>query len=604
MSLRLENLGLFLYYRFDYGGSDLSMLDDAISNLQKALQNNPDSETILESLGWCFYGRFLHTGDLSQIETAISHNLHALQVSSDSNPLGKASRLTSLGGSLWKKFERTEDPLDIANAITYQQQALELLPEGHRGIKTLLDSLGTSYCSRFQQTRDISDLRRAIVNQQKAVELTPEDHADLAIHLSNLASSLADLYDETKNVSDIESAISKLQQAIKICPDNNFYLPYHLHNLSAALYSRFDHTGNFSDIQSAILHEERAVEITPDHLPAKAFRLRQLGIYYNERSTSTSTSTMNDEDIKPAILNYRMSATHMAGRPSVRLDAAEAWAMLSQAFDPSQALEAYVVVIGLITEVAGVDLMLHRRQTNLRNHSDTTALAVAFAFEQGLIEIALSWLEQGRCLLWGQLKQLRTPADDLRDLDPTLATRFLQVANDLEQVGSRPAQTHSNPRPIPASEIVMQLKVQSHVELAKEWKGILSEIRLLPGFEDFLQPPKVSSILAGLPHDGPVVIFNVEENRCDALALLSGTKSTLHIPLPNFSQEMAVKLSKDLHLYLNENHIRMRDADRSTIPILKRGHEAGIHKILRVLWTCVIKPILDALGYVVCSVFP
>jgi len=52
------------------------------------------------------------------------------------------------------------------------------------------------------------------------------------------------------------------------------------------------------------------------------------------------------------------------------------------------------------------------------NISDLTALAVASALTDGLTETALAWLEQGHCFVWSQIKQLRTPVDNLRPLNP------------------------------------------------------------------------------------------------------------------------------------------------------------------------------------------
>ena len=50
--------------------------------------------------------------------------------------------------------------------------------------------------------------------------------------------------------------------------------------------------------------------------------------------------------------------------------------------------------------------------------------------------MALEWLEQGRCLIWSQLNNLRTPLDTLFAHDPEIAGDMLRVSRALENAGS------------------------------------------------------------------------------------------------------------------------------------------------------------------------
>jgi ssDNA-specific exonuclease RecJ len=49
-----------------------------------------------------------------------------------------------------------------------------------------LNNLGNSFRIRFEHTGDLADISEAISSQQKAVQLTPEGHADMPVHLNNL----------------------------------------------------------------------------------------------------------------------------------------------------------------------------------------------------------------------------------------------------------------------------------------------------------------------------------------------------------------------------------------------------------------------------------
>lgn len=63
--------------------------------------------------------------------------------------------------------------------------------------------------------------------------------------------------------------------------------------------------------------------------------------------------------------------------------------------------------------------------------------------------------------------------------------------------------------------------VDQRMALAREWNNLVAEVRTLPGFEDFLCPPSLQSLLPAASN-GPVVIINVSQWRCDALIIKSG----------------------------------------------------------------------------------
>ena len=86
-----------------------------------------------------------------------------------------------------------------------------------------------------------------------------------------------------------------------------------------------------------------------------------------------------------------------------------------------QILNAFETVIHLLPLVVGLEQTIQKRHTNLLNISDPSVEAAANAFKFRQHETALEWLEQGRCLVWSQLNNLRAPLDDLFAHDPALA---------------------------------------------------------------------------------------------------------------------------------------------------------------------------------------
>jgi len=116
---------------------------------------------------------------------------------------------------------------------------------------------------------------------------------------------------------------------------------------------------------------------------------------------------------------------------------------------------------------------------------------------------------------------------------------------------------------------------------------------------NFLRPPQTSDHLKGLPPDGPVILINVHETRCDALALISGFSAPVHIPLDKFTHKLASELRECLRLFLLSRRVLLRNEDRGPRPVFDDNIEmqSEIHFILEELWRRVVRPILDGLEY-------
>ena len=250
----------------------------------------------------------------------------------------------------------------------------------------------------------------------------------------------------------------------------------------------------------------------------------------------------------------------------------------------------------MLSEVAGLEQTIRRRHASLLDHSDFVRFAVATALQSGMPDLALEWLEQGRCLVWNQINQLRTSEsiDNLRMKCPSLANRFIEVANALESHGTRSILSIPSSHGTLAEDIRLQKDTLNHTFLAAEYGQLLQEIRSLPDFDDFLRPPKVINLLSTLPTDGPVIIFNIHETQCDALALIAGIEEPLHIPLDNLSLAKAEELQKTLQ----SNILVQREIEaRERAGRIVFDNPTPMSFILKELWHNVVQPILEALGY-------
>ncbi|TFK19235.1 hypothetical protein FA15DRAFT_648667 [Coprinopsis marcescibilis] len=492
----------------------------------------------------------------------------------------------------------------IDKAIASQERAVDLTPPGHPDLPGHLGNLGTSFYRRFERTSDLRDIGEAIASQKRAVDLTPPGHPDLPGHLSNVGNSFRRCFERTGDLRSIGEAIASQERAVKLIPPGHPDLPGHLSNLGASFRSRFERTGDLRDIGEAIASQERAIKLTPPGHADLPGRLSNLGNSFR----LCFDKTKNFDDLNAALAYSKRSGTSLAGPLSIKFDAAKRWAILSHNYFPAspETLLAFETAVRLVSVIAGLEQTVQHGHSTLHSISTFTLLAAAAACSLERPDKALEWLEQGRCLVWSQLNHLRTPLDDLRVANSSLADRYSDISRALEIAGSRNSGLAMGPSTSTLDSVSAEEEALSHVKLAAEWDSVLTRIRTtVPGFENFLLPPRCSALLQNLSDAGPIIIINIHQDRCDALALMAGLDEPFHIPLPLFSFGKAetlrtylTGLSRSFGMWVREDvqgseigqHRKPRQARTGT-------HGETLASILATLWIDVVKPILDALGF-------
>ncbi|KAG8729532.1 hypothetical protein FRC11_008523 [Ceratobasidium sp. 423] len=183
---------------------------------------------------------------------------------------------------------------------------------------------------------------------------------------------------------------------------------------------------------------------------------------------------------------------------------------------------------------------------------------------------------------------LRSPLDLLHPSHPTLATRLQSVADQLHHAGSESREAQA----LASGSLTPEQVAQQHRQLAKEYDELISQARTMPGFEDFLQPMKANRLVKAA-QNGPIVVINCHENRCDALVISPGQDTINHVPLPNFSGENAQYTRLQMEHSVRNSQPRERGTNRR--PVL--DDTMDFRTVLATIWYDVVKPILDVLGY-------
>lgn len=285
MSEQLDTLGKSLHHRFMHFG-ELADIDRAIEYLCQAVLHAPNGHPLkskcLNNLGCSYGSRFECLGELDDINNAIEYQNQAVLLTTDNNE-DKATRLNNLGSFLRLRFGLSGESTDIDKAIQYTSQSLSLASSGHLERPAMLNSLGNSYHRRFERLGNLEDIDKAIECKRQAISLTPNSHADRSTWLNNLGSSYQIRFARLGEVADIDSAIEYKTQAVSLIPGRHLHNAGLLSNLGNSHQRRFEHSGKLADLEKAIEYHSQSVSLTPDGHAEKAAQLNNLGNSYSAR---------------------------------------------------------------------------------------------------------------------------------------------------------------------------------------------------------------------------------------------------------------------------------------------------------------------------------
>ncbi|KAJ7850336.1 CHAT domain-containing protein [Mycena leptocephala] len=122
-----------------------------------------------------------------------------------------SSRLNNLGNSLLRRFKRSGDLMDINQAVTKLQAAVELTEDGHPDMPSLLSNLGLSLQHRFDQLHDPQDLHQTLVQFTRAA-CSPTGTALIRFRAATLWASIAKITQHPSLLNAYTTAINLLPQ--------------------------------------------------------------------------------------------------------------------------------------------------------------------------------------------------------------------------------------------------------------------------------------------------------------------------------------------------------------------------------------------------------
>ncbi|KAG8728637.1 hypothetical protein FRC12_021606, partial [Ceratobasidium sp. 428] len=358
---------------------------------------------------------------------AVDCKTQAVALTPDGHP-DKPGRLSNLGNAYRKLFDQLGEIQHLHMAIDCMAQSFMLIPDNHPHKPTYLNNLAITYQTLFDRLGELQHIHLAVDCQTQAVVLTPDGHPDKPGRLSNLGNAYRKLFNQLGEIQHLHMAINCMAQSFMLIPDNHPDTPSFLSNLGDAYQELFDQLGELRHLHMALDCRARAVALTPEVDPLGAYCLANLGHSY----LSLFSTSHEPEHLARSKLYCQCAALSPAGIPKHRLWGARHWARLS-VLDGSDALEAYTHCMLRLPEAVWLGTSLQRRFECLtpRIQAVISEAAVA-AILASRYDLAVEWLEQGRCLVWSQMLQLRTPLDSLHASYPELANELHRLSSWLE----------------------------------------------------------------------------------------------------------------------------------------------------------------------------
>ncbi|BCJ76950.1 hypothetical protein CS0771_64940 [Catellatospora sp. IY07-71] len=269
----LSNLGHALHDRYDERG-DYADLSEAIAAYDEA--GRPDDPVRAGNQANVLAARFEHLDDIADLDRALQAYLAALAALAalPRTHIHRGSHLSNLGGIWFERFQRTQDPADLAESITSHRAAVRCTPPGHLDRSRRQVNLAMAVDSRHQLTGEPADLDEAIDLHRNAYRGAPP--ARRQHHGSGLAIALHLRFHLRGREADLAECIRLLREAVDCRPDHPDR-PRRRTLLASALVTRHSETSDPAALTEAVALMRDAVAATPPRHVERIGRQTMLG---------------------------------------------------------------------------------------------------------------------------------------------------------------------------------------------------------------------------------------------------------------------------------------------------------------------------------------
>lgn len=292
----IESLADHLRIFADYADSD-EMLTESANILEKAYNESKNpSDSLSDAQALTFMQQFKRQGKSEDIEIAIQR-FRTLADRSHCRPEDQAQYLLKLSQCLLLRFEAFEkqDDLDEAQAEATRASSLEITRQSIKG--DCLRLQGLIFNARYKWSNKPEYLDQAITHYRESLEMVSSKDKHLA--RNDLANACYFKFKRTLLLDDLsesikgyDSALRELQQSGR--KDSKKYSLMISHELAISLTAQFEVTQQQQDIDRAITCYEKCFQGAAKKTIHGLIRANNLALAYQERYKLTGQI----EDVK------------------------------------------------------------------------------------------------------------------------------------------------------------------------------------------------------------------------------------------------------------------------------------------------------------------
>ncbi|KAJ7120831.1 CHAT domain-containing protein [Mycena epipterygia] len=502
------------------------------------------------NLALALQGRFQDRGDPKDIDEAIDLHREMVEMCPVTH-LNRNRALSNLATAIYRRYDQRRDSRDIDESIELHRKALEICIASHLDRAHFVHNLAVAFQTRFEGRRDLKDIDEAMKLHRELLDTSPHSYSGRSILLHDLAIAFHARFEKTKDHKDIDEAIELHRKALSM--DAASHQPRHifLMNLAFALHSRFKQQRDHKDIDEAVdLHQE-ALVLCPSPHRNRGRCLQNYGNILHE----AYVYQRNEETLDAAISVLQEASLYMSSSPVHRFSAANNWAEIATMYGHSSCLTAYHTYIDLLPQLVAFHLDLKSRQEVLAISQITSLASASATCAIALNEnnFAVEFLEASRSVFWAQALRLRTPLDQLANVEPELATRLRKLSRQLDQASFRDTPQNVSTDGQQNIRSIEAVATRCH-RLNEEWEETIEAVHKLAGFEDLMRSKSIT-LLRQAAISGPIVILLASKSSCSAL-IVTSSQDIQHMQLPRIDLQ-TLKLYADLPRALSDRNFDM-----------------------------------------------
>jgi tetratricopeptide (TPR) repeat protein len=586
----LNNLASALSRRFDDCG-DLDLLEEAVRMHREVLRlrplGHPGRGVALSNLSVSLKASFEQQGFFELMIEAIALAREAVDLCPIGDPRGFTS-LSNLAEFLRLRFIYQDFSVCLEEAMKLFREVLHATPEAHPRRGQMMVNYGEILLLAFQEHGDSCLLSEAMMVLRQTLTLLPEGayFHDLALH--SLAGALLASSERSGDISLLSEAATLHREALKLCPSGHSRRIKSLDGL-ADLYCRIEPV---SWKEAHTLYCE-ALRICPQGYPVRAQLLSGIARCFLDVGSPFFDPVQGVSHLSEAYANNFTHITRRLRTASTDMRNVEAtYASVTRHMDEAArsrydtlVLELYSQIIRILPLAAnfGID---HKARLRAVVGTDRIARnAASRSVLVGRVSVAIETLEEGRGVFWTQTLHLRTTAFDGVPRDDREELQRLLLLLDRATHGTETSELSAAQR---------ERELGRRRYLNEQAQSLIAKIRGYTGLNRFLLPSAFDTVFASLP-DGFVVIVNTSDVAHHALILhrFTGLATSLDLDLPRARFEPASLREK---LPRDATALHGQDRDSSRTMRIDKGARDSFDCVLELLWTSIVKPVIDRLG--------